>query len=169
MSSRRAALTALLLVCGLGGCGTARQITVTSDGGCIAIPENSDVWPTNYRTKAIELMKKQCPQGYVIVREEEVVTGKVRTDSEATDTQTQDVSSRRRPNATLTTTSTSHTSAVRDQTEYRIYYQKTGASTGVQGRAPAMVMTPPPAQPPVTRVVPASSTLPPEPRPVALP
>src|SRR5262249_6511112 len=107
MSSLRAgALTALLLVCGLGGCTTARQIQVTQDGGCVAIPENTDIWPTNYRTKAMDLIKKQCPQGYVIVREEEVVTGKVRTDSEATDTQTQDVSSRRRPNATLTTTST---------------------------------------------------------------
>jgi hypothetical protein len=162
MSLRQAGvMTALLVVCGLSGCSTARQLAVTQDGGCVAIPENTDVWPTNYRSKAIEMIKKQCPQGYVIVEEREVVTGKVKTDSAATDTQTQDVSTRRQPNATLTTTSTSHTSAVRDQTEYRIWYRKTGA----QPTSTAMVSTPPPVQPPQPRVVPVSGSLPPQPVP----
>ncbi len=43
----------------------------------MAIPNNSNQWPEYNYKHAEELMRKQCPQGYVIEREEEVVTGQV--------------------------------------------------------------------------------------------
>lgn len=65
----------LMLPGSLGGCASARFIQVEREGGVIALPENSNVWPTYYRDKAAAMMREKCPSGYEIVREEEVVTG----------------------------------------------------------------------------------------------
>jgi hypothetical protein len=66
----------LVLPC-LGGCQSARFIAMDRQGGVIALPENSNVWPTYYRDKAAAMMREKCPTGYEIVREGEVVTGQV--------------------------------------------------------------------------------------------
>ena len=55
----------------LGGCATARLVLVEPGGGAVAIHRNT---PQN-REQALELIARQCPRGYDIVREEEVVTG----------------------------------------------------------------------------------------------
>lgn len=69
----------------LAGCASARFIQVDQGGGVIAIPENSNVWPTYYRDKAEALLREKCPRGFDIVREEEVVTGQVaHTDTKTT-------------------------------------------------------------------------------------
>jgi hypothetical protein len=39
----------------------------------VTIPNNSDTWPTSYRGRALNLIKKQCPDGYTITGEDEVV------------------------------------------------------------------------------------------------
>lgn len=39
--------------------------------GVIAIPDNSNQWPTYYRNRAVYLMKKKCPEGYEIISEQE--------------------------------------------------------------------------------------------------
>jgi hypothetical protein len=112
--ARRGALAALLLgVCALGGCGTAREVVIGPHDGCVAIAENSDVWPLKYRTKALELIKKRCPDGYEIVREEEVYTGPV-------------IARGGTP--------------VSDRTEWRIYYHKLG---GPAPTAPVLAAVPP--------------------------
>ena len=43
----------------------------------MAIPSNSNQWPTYYRDKAEKLIGEKCPDGYEVVMEEEVVTGQV--------------------------------------------------------------------------------------------
>lgn len=75
----------LLLALGpavLAGCSSARYVYVDKEGGVVAIPRNSNAWPGYHRDRAEELIRRRCPGGYEIVKEEEVVTGQVvRTDS----------------------------------------------------------------------------------------
>jgi hypothetical protein len=60
------------------GCGTTkgvRYVYQDKNFGVIAIPENTDHWPTKYRTQADKLMDSHFPGGHEIVRAEEVVEG----------------------------------------------------------------------------------------------
>ncbi len=38
----------------------------------VAIPNNTDVWPTYYRRKALAMIAAQCPDGFEITDEKEV-------------------------------------------------------------------------------------------------
>jgi hypothetical protein len=74
---RMAALFVVLAV-GTLGCAGERQVRyVYQDqvSGVIGMPENSSHWPTYYRKHAEELMAQHFPEGYEIVRAEEVVEG----------------------------------------------------------------------------------------------
>jgi hypothetical protein len=55
------------------GCFAVRVVSETPEGGVVVMPNNSDQWPTYYRNRAEYLMKQRCPQGYVIVSEEQFV------------------------------------------------------------------------------------------------
>lgn len=70
----------LVAVLGAGGCSTARLVSCDSTGGVVAMPSNTDMWPTHYRKSAEEIMAKKFPQGYVIEGEGEVVVGQRVTD-----------------------------------------------------------------------------------------
>ncbi len=64
---------ALFLIAGLGcACGSVRVVSRTPEGGVVVIPNNSDQWPTYYRSRAERLMRQICPAGYVIDHEEVV-------------------------------------------------------------------------------------------------
>jgi len=68
----------MLLVAGLSGCATTdsvRYVYQDKSFGVIGMPENSDHWPTHYHRRAEKLMKEHFPQGYEIVRAEEVTEG----------------------------------------------------------------------------------------------
>jgi hypothetical protein len=106
---------ALLMLSAAGCAQSARHIVKEPGGGVVAIPEDSNVWPTYYRDKANKLMHEHCPQGCTIVREEEVVTGVSTTDSVNTDTHEFGLFSVREQVNNTTTT--------RNQTEFRITYQ----------------------------------------------
>lgn len=72
--------TVLLSIAAMGtlGCAGSREVRyVYQDGtsGVIGMPENSSRWPTFYRKHAEELMAEHFPEGYEIVRAEEVVEG----------------------------------------------------------------------------------------------
>jgi hypothetical protein len=54
------------------GCGQVRLIRDAPDGGVVGIPNNTNEWPSFYRNRAESLMKRKCPEGYVIVGEQEV-------------------------------------------------------------------------------------------------
>jgi hypothetical protein len=69
------------------GCSSARLVYVDKEGGIVAIPNNSNRWPSYHRHDAEELIRRRCPNGYDIVKEEEVVTGQVAHTDSKTDVQ----------------------------------------------------------------------------------
>src|SRR3954452_1355472 len=76
--ANRVSVVAGLLLLGSAGCATPGQARyVYQDGqfGVVGIPENTSQWPTFYREKAEKLMAGHFPDGYEIVRAEEVVEG----------------------------------------------------------------------------------------------
>jgi hypothetical protein len=68
----------IALPLGLGGCMTtpdARYVYQDGQFGVIGIPRNTSLGKKDYRSQAHELMIKHFPEGYEIVRAEEVVEG----------------------------------------------------------------------------------------------
>jgi hypothetical protein len=66
--TRRLAPLLLAAACGCLNSGP-HFVERTDGGGVVAIPNNSDVWPTHYRSRAEKLMAEYCPDGYVITGE----------------------------------------------------------------------------------------------------
>lgn len=105
------------------GCSSARMISTDANGGCVAVADNSDVWPSYNITKAHDLIKKQCPGEYVIVKQEEVVVGQTTTRNTERNKKevplvkglVLDVQENQRD-----------TTTVSDRTEWRIWYQRKG-------------------------------------------
>lgn len=60
---------------GCVGVGDARYVYQDGQFGVVGIPTNTETWPHHYRRQADELMKAHFPEGYEIVRAEEVVEG----------------------------------------------------------------------------------------------
>jgi hypothetical protein len=165
---RLAPAAAVLVLISVSGCGGARMIQSGPDGGVVAIPSNSNYWPCKYRDSAVRLMEQKCPNGYQVVREEEVVVGQKSTTSEQTDHITP---AGFKDNRERTTTSV--TTTTRPETEYRITFRSlpTGPATVTTMPAPAV---PAPVPAPVLAPVSASSPpapagLPPRPVPVLQP
>lgn len=72
------ALVMILFAMAASGCaasGQARYVYQDGQFGVVGIPENTDYWPTHYQEKARELMAQHFPDGFEIVRAEEVVEG----------------------------------------------------------------------------------------------
>jgi hypothetical protein len=68
-------LTAILLSPGCATTQGVRYVYQDRDFGVIGMPENTDDWPTHYRRQAEKLMQEHFPEGFEIVRAEEVVEG----------------------------------------------------------------------------------------------
>jgi hypothetical protein len=122
MPGRRAQLgLCCSLLLALAGCSTARLVTADATGGVVAIPKNTNSWPNYNRDQAAELMRQQCPRGYVIEREEESNRGT--TQQALTDPQTKED----RLGAALQSSSPYSQQAVRttvgDRSEWRIYFR----------------------------------------------
>jgi hypothetical protein len=66
----------LLIVSAACGCASVRVVRETPDGGVIALPMDTNCWPTYYRDRAAKLMTEKCPGGYQIDRAEYVWNGK---------------------------------------------------------------------------------------------
>jgi hypothetical protein len=151
MSTVRLLLPAALLLVAAVGCGSARLIHATPDGGVVAIPSNSNSWPNYYREEAEKVMVKKCPNGYDIVEEGEVVVGKKATTSELVDRS----SPANLPPGQGNVTSVSKVTTVSDQTEYRITFRSR------EPRPTAVLPSAPQAAPPAP-----TAGLPPRPVPV---
>lgn len=150
---------ACLVVAISGGCGSARMVQSTPDGGIVAIPSNSNYWPVRYRDDADKLMAQRCPNGYDIVKEEEVVIGKKKTTSNSFE---------REPLGILERSTSKTTTTMSDETEYRITFRARQAqpSTVMQTSMTTPAAPPPPPPPPAP--APASPGLPPRPVPAGL-
>lgn len=66
---------ALLAMSGCASTSDARYVYQDGEFGVIAIPRNAPDGPEHYRAQAESLMAKHFPEGYEIVRAEEVVEG----------------------------------------------------------------------------------------------
>jgi hypothetical protein len=74
----RVQIPLILLLGGLSGCATSesvRYVYQDKSFGVIGMPENTDRWPNHYHRRAEKLMKEHFPEGYEIVRAEEVTEG----------------------------------------------------------------------------------------------
>ena len=121
-----------------------RYVYQDGDYGVVGLPENSDRWPSYYRTRADKLMGEHFPDGHEIVRAEEVVEGSRVLKLEGT--HTAEVS------PSLTTVgmsvaklgrSSSRTQADTTKiTECRIIYRRSGGPDGSEGYAEAPGLTP---------------------------
>lgn len=124
-------------VAAVAGCAGPRQVQQTAGGGVIALPSNSDAWPTRHRTTALDMIAKHVGPDYDIVSEEEVVTGHTtvndqKTDRQATFNPAMPFLPAEREKTTTTTTQVPHT-------EWHIAYRKRQTPPGV---APAGAVAP---------------------------
>jgi hypothetical protein len=121
MARRLVGLVVLVLLTTLTGCQTARLVSFDSGGGVVAIPNNSSYC----RKQAEELMAQRCPQGYTVVREEEVVVGQVTTadQTSSTDEYSTKVGKKKQAEVGSEITRTSFAQTTQDKTEYRITFQ----------------------------------------------
>ena len=115
---RLLALACVGMLCVQLGC-AARQVLKEPSYGVVSIPHNTNAWPMRYRDKADDIMRQHFPEGYEVIREEEVIVGQTThfdEDEEYADVEVIDgilsvgATERR---ATATTT---------DVTEYHIHY-----------------------------------------------
>jgi hypothetical protein len=102
------------------GCMGARLVEVTPEGGVVAIPSNTNCWPTYFHKAAEDLIQKQCPEGYVIDHEQEAVVGHHTTENTAGNRNS--VASAVFGVGQETKTVESH-----DYYEWRIYFRRKGA------------------------------------------
>ena len=70
-----AGAAAALVVAGCASTSPVRYVYQDGQYGVIGIPENTSRWPTYYRERAEDLMAVHFPDGFEIVRAEEVVRG----------------------------------------------------------------------------------------------
>jgi hypothetical protein len=71
-------VAAAVVVAGLSGCATpAHDVSFDpqSGTGVVAIPANSDMFPTYYRSAALDLIKQHVGPNYEILNEQQVKTG----------------------------------------------------------------------------------------------
>jgi hypothetical protein len=109
----------------------ARQVSFNRETGVgiVAIPENTDMWPTYYRSEALKMIREQSPT-YDIVSEGEVVIGQQTQNSQRTENRK--IGPDGKPVGDLTTTYGNSTTT--EKKEYRIQYQVKSSAIG--GGAP---------------------------------
>ncbi len=76
-TKRLIAICAVGIVGLLSGCVSARYVERNPDSGIVAVADNTNQWPSYNRDKAMELIRNHVGPDFEIVKEEEVVTGKV--------------------------------------------------------------------------------------------
>jgi hypothetical protein len=117
-------VAAAVVVAGLSGCATpAHDISFDpqSGTGVVAIPGNSDMFPTYYRSAALDLIKQHVGPNYEILNEQTVPIGKTTVNAQQINGD--------RVNGVTTT---------QDTTEYQITYRKKMLPTTVTPGLPGM-------------------------------
>jgi hypothetical protein len=131
----------LLVICGSSGCASqARFIEQNADSGVVAIPSNTDSWPTYNRRAALALIEKHIGPHYEIVERREVATGTATTNNQnVNNEQTWNSSNPLLPANKQTVTTTTTT---RDVTEWRIAYRRKAMPNSTVGANPTPGATP---------------------------
>src|SRR5260221_4038261 len=130
------------------GCAHARVVERHEDGsGVVAIPDNTNSWPSRNHRRAEQLIAQQCPTGYIIEREQEVSVGPI-ADTH-TNTSTHSVPVLTPLGLAPSTADTQQTTSYQDVKEWRIWYRPKGVSPASNvapagGVFPASAIGPPP-------------------------
>jgi hypothetical protein len=128
---------AALVVAGLSGCASpARYVEKQGDAGVVAIPADTDVWPTYNRRAAMELIEKHVGPNYEIVEFREVATGQRTSNNQ--EIQNEQTWNRSNPLLPANKQTVQNTQTTQDVTEVRIAYRKRagapmGSPMGAQG------------------------------------
>jgi hypothetical protein len=159
---RRSIFLSVLLAVS-AGCAGPRFMEVDTSGGVLAMPDNTNSWPCYYRDSADKMLKSRFPNGYTIVKEEEVVVGVSSQTTGQTQTErppSMVVGGSSKPGGfagvavPLGQTRQTHeeTTTYHAQTEWRMVVRANGPA----GAAPAVGVAAAPANP--TGVIPAGAT-----------
>jgi hypothetical protein len=140
------------------GCGSSARYVQKNDlegTGIVAIPSNTDVWPTYHRREALAKIQEHVGPHYEIISEMEVVTGQT-TVSDA-QVNTEAMNNRRNPGRLSEFQSVRGSSTTRDITEWHILYRRkpTPASGFNNGGTVGGNPSSPSASPAATGVQPA--------------
>ncbi|HET6574785.1 MAG TPA: hypothetical protein VFG68_14365, partial [Fimbriiglobus sp.] len=158
------ALAAAVAAASTVGCANARYVQKIEDEGVVAIPVNSDTWPSYNRTSALKLIEQHVGSAYEIVEEREIKTGT--TTSNVQNTRNEQTFNSEVPFLPAEKQTTTSTTTAADITEYHIHYRKrAGGLTGFPGAAPAGGVVPAhhtqPQADTTSGVTPAGGALPP--------
>lgn len=128
----RACLGVTVVLAAFSGCASpARYIERQADSGVVAIPANTDAWPTHNRREAIALIQKHVGPNFEITEEREVATGqRTFNNQQVNNEQTFNTSNPFLP-ANKQTVQNSTTTT--DVTEYRIAYRRVAGAPGIGG------------------------------------
>ncbi|HVK16747.1 MAG TPA: hypothetical protein VM533_07340 [Fimbriiglobus sp.] len=139
--SRFLVLAAAVAVASTVGCANARYVQKIDNEGVVAVPANSDAWPSYNRTNALKLIEQHIGPAYEIVEEREIKTGTATSNVQNT-TSEQTINSEV-PFLPAEKQTTTTTTTAQDLTEYHIHYRrKAGGLTGFPGTTPATAVAP---------------------------
>jgi len=111
------------VVAGLSGCASpARYIERGADSGVVAIPANTDEWPSYHRREALTLIQKHLGSNYEIIEEREVATGQRTVNNQHV--KSEQVMNRSNPFLPAEKQTVDNTTTTHDITEWRIAYRK---------------------------------------------
>lgn len=113
---------ALLCLSLATGCQSARYVMRDQMQGVVAIPSNSNAWPSYHRRNAEKLMAEHFPEGYLIEREEEAVIGQTTNFSENNNGGMIPIG--KKPVISIGAVSTSGSATTVNATEYRLHYRR---------------------------------------------
>jgi hypothetical protein len=123
-----------IVVSAVSGCmGGARFVHKDVAGGTVAIPENTDMWPTYYRSEAIKMIREQHGANVEIVSEGEVVVGQETRNDQRTENRK--IGPDGTPIGNLTTSV--NTTSTTDKKEYQIQYRIKPMTVNTGGMVPA--------------------------------
>jgi hypothetical protein len=121
---KRGGVSALVLALAVaGGCASpAKYIEKRGDSGVIAIPNNTDTWPSHHRREALALIQKHVGPNYEILEEREEVVGQSTHNNQQVNTE--DTFNREIPFLPAQKQTITNTTTQRDITEWRIVYRR---------------------------------------------
>jgi hypothetical protein len=106
-----------------GGCASpARYVEKQVDSGIVAVPSNTNAWPSYNMREAYALIEKHVGPHYEIVEQREVVTGQ--STSNNTQVNTDPVANGRNPALVGEKQTATSTTTQKDLTEWRIWYRR---------------------------------------------
>lgn len=106
-----------LMVLACSGCQSARYVSRESETGVIAVSIDQTTWLPQSRLTAEKMMATHFPDGYEVIKEEEVVLGEVITG---------ELPAEPEPEAVIRPVSATRYHRMAGKREYRIYYRRTG-------------------------------------------